>query len=99
MNTKLTTLAAAGLLSLSAAAPALAGSVTQPGETVGVAAGAPLSPGLYYLNTTDWWLQEHATSDHVCRGHDPGGSMVDPRDPFGREAAVPGGNARGVGGR
>jgi len=58
MNRKLTTLAAGGLLSLCAAAPALAGSVTQPGETVGVAAGAPLPPGFYYLNTTDWGCRD-----------------------------------------
>jgi hypothetical protein len=53
MSTKLTTLAVAGLLSLCTAAPALAGSVTQPGETVGIAAGAPLPPGFYYVNTMD----------------------------------------------
>jgi hypothetical protein len=29
-------------------------SVTQPGETVGIAADAPLSPGLYFVNTADW---------------------------------------------
>ena len=58
MSRKLTILAAAGLLSLSAAAPAFAGSVTQPGETVGVAAGAPLPPGLYYVNTTDWGCRD-----------------------------------------
>jgi outer membrane putative beta-barrel porin/alpha-amylase len=58
MSKKLTTLAAAGLLSLSAAAPALAGSVTQPGETVGVAAGAPLPPGVYYVNTSDYGCRD-----------------------------------------
>jgi hypothetical protein len=58
MSRKLTTLAAAGLLSLSAAAPALAGSVTQPGETVGVAAGAPLPPGVYYVNTSDYGCRD-----------------------------------------
>jgi hypothetical protein len=36
MNRTLTKLAAAGALSLCAAVPALAGSVTQPGETVGL---------------------------------------------------------------
>src|SRR6476620_12471666 len=30
------------------------GSVTQPGETVGLAAGAPLPQGLYFVNTGDW---------------------------------------------
>lgn len=61
------TLAAAGLLSLSAAAPALAGSVTQPGETVGVAAGAPLPPGLYYVNTTDFGCRDREPAlPNVC---------------------------------
>lgn len=36
------------------AAPALAGSVTQPGETVGLAAGTPLPPGVYVVDTTDY---------------------------------------------
>ena len=31
-----------------------AGSVTQPGETVGIAAGAPLPPGVYFVNTFDY---------------------------------------------
>jgi hypothetical protein len=47
-------LAAAGVLSLCTAASALAGSVTQPGETVGLASGAPLPQGLYFVNTGDW---------------------------------------------
>src|ERR1700732_4941872 len=42
MNSKWTKLAAAGALSLCTAVPALAGSVTQPGETVGLNAGTPL---------------------------------------------------------
>ncbi len=36
------------------ASPALAGSVTQPGETVGLAVGAPLPPGVYFIDTTDY---------------------------------------------
>jgi hypothetical protein len=36
------------------AAPALAGSVTQPGETVGLNTGAPLPQGWYVINTVDW---------------------------------------------
>ena len=47
-------LAAAGALSCCIATSALAGSVTQPGETVGLAAGAPLPQGLYFVNTGDW---------------------------------------------
>ena len=54
MNSKLLKLAAAGALSLCATASALAGSVTQPGETVGLASGAPLPEGLYFVNTGDW---------------------------------------------
>jgi hypothetical protein len=54
MNSKLTKLAAAGALSLCTAAPALAASVTQPGETVGLNAGAPLPQGWYAINTVDW---------------------------------------------
>ena len=54
MNSKLTRLAAAGALSLCTAVPALAGSVTQPGETVGLNAGTPLAPGWYAINTVDW---------------------------------------------
>jgi Putative MetA-pathway of phenol degradation len=43
-------LAAFGALSLCASA-ALAGSITQPGETVGLALGAPLPEGLYFVDT------------------------------------------------
>jgi hypothetical protein len=55
VTSTLTKLAAACSLSLCVTAPvALAGSVTQPGETVGVAAGAPLPEGVYFVNTADW---------------------------------------------
>src|SRR5215471_7278597 len=54
MNSRWTKLAAAGALSLCTAVPALAGSVTQPGETVGLNAGAPLPQGWYAINTVDW---------------------------------------------
>ncbi len=54
MNSKLMKLAAAGVLSCCIATSALAGSVTQPGETVGLAVGAPLPQGLYFVNTGDW---------------------------------------------
>ena len=53
MNSKWTKLAAVGVLSLCTAAPALAGSVTQPGETVGLNTGTPLAPGWYAINTVD----------------------------------------------
>ena len=69
MSGKFTTFAAAGLLSLCASAPTLAGSVTQPGETVGVAAGAPLPPGFYFVNTLDWGCRSTKPAD-TCLGVD-----------------------------
>ncbi|MGA7334383.1 MAG: transporter, partial [Pseudolabrys sp.] len=54
MTSKFAKLAAASVLSFCTAASALAGSVTQPGETVGLASGAPLPEGLYFVNTGDW---------------------------------------------
>src|SRR5499433_1598550 len=67
MNSKLTKLAAAGALSLCTAVPALAGSVTQPGETVGLNAGTPLAPGWYAINTVDWGCR-NTTPQHTCTG-------------------------------
>src|SRR5262245_29974387 len=67
MNSKLTRLAAAGALSLCTAVPALAGSVTQPGETVGLNAGTPLAPGWYAINTVDWGCR-NTTPQHTCTG-------------------------------
>ncbi|MFL6975263.1 MAG: transporter [Xanthobacteraceae bacterium] len=55
MTTNLIRFAAASLLSLCASvSAATAGSVTQPGETVGAAAGAPPPPGFYLINTFDF---------------------------------------------
>jgi hypothetical protein len=54
MRNMLVKLATVGMLLLGGAASALAGSVTQPGETVGLATGAPLPQGLYFVNTGDW---------------------------------------------
>jgi len=69
MSRKLTTLAAGGLLSLCVSASALAGSVTQPGETVGAAAGAPLPPGFYAVNTADWGCRDtKPATPTVCTG-------------------------------
>jgi hypothetical protein len=45
---------------------AVGGSVTQPGETVGVPAGAPLPQGLYLANTADWGCRN--TSPISCLG-------------------------------
>jgi hypothetical protein len=67
MGSKWTTLSAAFALSLSATVSgALAGSVTQPGETVGLAAGAPLPEGVYFVNTMDWGCRNSDPS--VCAG-------------------------------
>jgi hypothetical protein len=46
---------------------ALAGSVTQPGETVGIPTGAPLPEGLYFTNTADWGCRSTATPN-TCFG-------------------------------
>ena len=67
MKSKLTAVAAAGALSLCSITPGLAGSVTQPGETVGIATGAPLPPGFYFVNTFDWGCRD--TDPHkTCFG-------------------------------
>lgn len=39
------------------ATPAAAGSVTQPGETIGLAVGAPLPEGVYFVDTFDWGVR------------------------------------------
>ncbi len=67
MTDKLKVLAAAVALCLFVTAPAFAGSVTQPGETVGVPAGAPLPPGFYFVNTADWGCR-NTTPNATCVG-------------------------------
>jgi len=57
MKINLTKWAAAGALTLTATA-AFAGSITQPGETAGLAAGTPLPPGFYFIDTTDWGVRD-----------------------------------------
>jgi hypothetical protein len=64
---KWTKLAAACALSLCTAVPALAGSVTQPGETVGLNVGAPLPQGWYAINTVDWGCR-NTNPQHTCTG-------------------------------
>jgi hypothetical protein len=55
-------LAAACMLPLgSPLSAALANSVTQPGSTLGTAAGAPLAEGFYFSNTADWGFREPST--------------------------------------
>ena len=95
MNSKLTKLAAAGVLSLCTAAPALAGSVTQPGETVGLNTGAPLPQGWYVNQYGGLGLQEHKSAAHVYGSHHSGRCLVNAVDDFGRETTVPGGVACG----
>jgi hypothetical protein len=68
MKIHLTKLATAGVLALSAAVSAHAGSVTQPGESVGVGAGTPLAPGWYFIDTTDWGLRDTAATGKVAVG-------------------------------
>ncbi|MFG1479288.1 transporter [Xanthobacter sp. V4C-4] len=61
-------MAVAGFLSVAAFSPAAhAGSVTQPGETVGLAVGAPLPEGVYFVNTADWGCRNTSPSD-TCVG-------------------------------
>ena len=68
--TRTFTLAAAGVLSFCAMiSTALAGSVTQPGETVGLATGAPLPEGLYFVNTADWGCRD-TNPNTTCVGVD-----------------------------
>lgn len=63
-------MAAAGALSLVALSTgAYAGSVTQPGETVGLAVGAPLPEGVYFVNTADWGCR-NTSPDTTCVGVD-----------------------------
>ncbi|MGA0530533.1 transporter [Hansschlegelia sp. KR7-227] len=57
-------IAAVGALALGASVTgALAGSVTQPGERVGLAAGAPLPEGVYFVNTLDWGVRKQPGHD------------------------------------
>jgi hypothetical protein len=66
----LATFATACLLSLFAGTSSTrAGSVTQPGETIGIAAGAPLPPGFYFVNTADWGCRD-TNPNSTCVGVD-----------------------------
>jgi Putative MetA-pathway of phenol degradation len=67
MQSRLMRVAAAGALSISmGTSSALAASVTQPGELVGLPSGAPLPPGLYFANTADWGCRN--SSPTSCLG-------------------------------
>jgi hypothetical protein len=55
MQSRLMRVAAADALFICiGASTALGASVTQPGELVGIPAGTPLPPSLYFANTADW---------------------------------------------
>jgi hypothetical protein len=69
LNWKLTKWAAVGGLSIGTAASALAGSVTQPGETVGAPSGAPAPPGFYFANKANWGCRNTSPQD-TCVGID-----------------------------
>jgi hypothetical protein len=69
MNRTCKVLAATGTLCLALSAPAFAGSVTQPGETIGIAAGAPLPPGFYFVNTADYGCR-NSSPNNICVGVD-----------------------------
>jgi hypothetical protein len=59
MKSNLTKLAvAAGALSLYATASAMAGSTSEQGEGVGGAAGAPLPPGIYFIEEDNWGVRD-----------------------------------------
>jgi hypothetical protein len=59
--------AAAGVLSIGAAASGLAGSVTQPGETLGSASGAPAPQGFYFANIANWGCR-NTSPQRTCVG-------------------------------
>jgi hypothetical protein len=44
---------------------ALAGSVTQPGDTMGSPSGAPAPPGIYFVNQANWGCSSN-TTPHTC---------------------------------
>lgn len=61
-------MAVAGFLSVAAFCPAAqAGSVTQPGETIGLATGAPLPEGVYFVDTADWGCR-NTSPESTCVG-------------------------------
>jgi Putative MetA-pathway of phenol degradation len=67
MKRMLRDFAVACVLSLCTSALALAGSVTQPGETLGAPAGAPAPPGFYFADTVNWGCRNTKPQD-TCVG-------------------------------
>jgi hypothetical protein len=60
-------LAVVAILSSGLITPTLAGSVTQPGETLGAPAGAPAPPGFYFADTVNWGCRSTKPHD-TCVG-------------------------------
>jgi hypothetical protein len=58
MKNTLTKLTAAGVLTLSATAAAMAGSTTEPGVTIGGTPGAALPPGFYFVTEANWGARD-----------------------------------------
>jgi hypothetical protein len=66
MKSNLTKLAvAAGALTLYATASAMAGSVSEQGESVGGAPGAPLPPGIYFIEENNFGVRDVANSHNT----------------------------------
>jgi hypothetical protein len=65
----MTKCAAAGALLLCVVIKAFAGSITQPGETIGTASGAPAPQGIYFANLTDWGCKP-TSPQRLCLGVD-----------------------------
>ncbi|GLK68059.1 transporter [Hansschlegelia plantiphila] len=64
MLNKTIKIAAAGAFMLGATTTAaFAGATAQPGETAGLAAGAPLPEGVYFVNTLDWGVRKLPGTD------------------------------------
>jgi hypothetical protein len=66
MKSNVKKLTASGVLTVCTAVSALAGSVNQPGSSVGLPAGAPLPPGFYFIDTASWG--ERSTSPNTGLG-------------------------------
>jgi hypothetical protein len=69
MKSNLTKLAvAAGAFTLCATASAMAGSTSEPGEGAGGAQGAPLPPGLFFVEEDNWGIRDQAGNNHSTLG-------------------------------
>jgi hypothetical protein len=87
LSAKLIAGAAAAVLSIGAAAPALGGSVTRPGDTIGLAVGLPLPQGFYFANTVTY-ERRNTSPDDTRLPSMPHLGLVDPLDDFWRTSAT-----------